>query len=153
MQETLVQFLDQEDPLEKGQTTHSNMLGFPCGSAGEESACSEEELGLMTSLGRSPGEGKVYPLQYSGLENSMNGIVHGFAKSQLRCSLSLWFNMSKVTCRVISKYFMIQAKMSQRTTIIKNTEIVNINIRKGKRPQQIFNLFIYLFRIFFHFLH
>ena len=46
-------------------------LGFLCGSAGKESACSLEGLGLIPGLGRSPGEGKDYPLQYSGLENSM----------------------------------------------------------------------------------
>ena len=39
MQETLVQFLGWEDPLEKGYTTQSSMLGLPCGSAGKESAC------------------------------------------------------------------------------------------------------------------
>ena len=44
--------------------------GFPCGSAGKESACNEGDLGLIPGLGRSPGEGKGYPLQYSGLENS-----------------------------------------------------------------------------------
>ena len=153
MQETPVLFLGWEDPRRRDRLPTPVFLGFPCGSAGKESTCNVGDLGLIPGLGRSAGEGKGHPLQYSGLENSMDGIVHGFAKSQLRCSLSLWFNMSKVTCRVISKYFMIQAKMSQRTTIIKNTEIVNINIRKGKRPQQIFNLFIYLFRIFFHFLH
>ena len=56
--------------------------GFPCGSAGKESACNVEGLGLIPRLGRSPGEGKGYPLQYSGLENSMGCIVHGVAKSQ-----------------------------------------------------------------------
>ena len=45
-------------------------LGFPCGSAGEESACNTGDLGLIPGLGRSPGEGKGYPLQYSDLENS-----------------------------------------------------------------------------------
>ena len=47
-------------------------LGFPCGSAGKESACNSEDLGSIPGLGRSPGEGKGYPLQYSGLENSMD---------------------------------------------------------------------------------
>ena len=47
-------------------------LGFPCGSAGKESACNEGELGLIPGLGRSPGEGEGYPLQHSGLENSMD---------------------------------------------------------------------------------
>ena len=46
-------------------------LGFPCGSAGKESASNARDLGLIPGLGRSPEEGKSYPLQYSGLENSM----------------------------------------------------------------------------------
>ena len=57
-------------------------LGFPCGSAGKESTCSVGDLSLFPGLGTSPGEGKGYPLQYSGLENSMNSIFHGFSKSQ-----------------------------------------------------------------------
>ena len=55
-----------------------------CGSAGEESTCNVEDLGLIPGLGRSPGEGKGYPLQYSGLENSMDCIVLGVAKSWRR---------------------------------------------------------------------
>ena len=47
-------------------------LGFPCGSAGKESACNVGDLGSICGLGRSPGEGKGYPLQYSGMENSMD---------------------------------------------------------------------------------
>ena len=43
-------------------------MGFPCGSAGKESACSAGDLDLIPGLERSPGEGKGYPLQYSGLE-------------------------------------------------------------------------------------
>ena len=57
-------------------------LGFPCVSAGKESVCNLGDLGLIPGLERSPGEGKGYPLQYSGLENSMDCIVHGVAKSQ-----------------------------------------------------------------------
>ena len=49
--------------------------GFPGGSAGKESTCKVGNLGLIPGLGRSPGEEKVYPLQYSGLENSMDCIV------------------------------------------------------------------------------
>ena len=55
---------------------------FPCGSAGKESACNARDLGSVPRLGRSPGEGKGYPLQYSGLENSMDYIAHGVAKSR-----------------------------------------------------------------------
>ena len=57
-------------------------MGLPCGSAGKESACSAGDLGSIPGLGRSPGEGKGYPLQYSGLENSMDCMVHGVTKSQ-----------------------------------------------------------------------
>ena len=46
------------------------LLGFPCGSAGKESACNVGDLGLIPGLGRSPGGGKGYPLQYSSLKNS-----------------------------------------------------------------------------------
>ena len=56
-------------------------LGFPCGSAGKESAGNAGDLGSISGLGRSPGEGKGYPLQYSGLENSMDCIVLGVKKS------------------------------------------------------------------------
>ena len=67
-------------------------MGFPCGSAGKGSACNAGDLGLIRGLGRSPGEGNSYPLQYSGLENSMNCIVHGDHKEldrTERLSLSL----------------------------------------------------------------
>ena len=55
--------------------------GFPCGLAGNESACNVGDLRSIPGLGRSPGERKGYPLQYSGLENSMDCIVPGVAES------------------------------------------------------------------------
>ena len=55
--------------------------GFPCSSAGRESACNVGDLGLLSGLGGSPGEGKGYSLQCSGLESSMDCIVHGVAES------------------------------------------------------------------------
>ena len=58
--------------------------GFPDSSVGKESACNAGDLGSILGLGRSPGEGKGYPLQYSGLENSMDCIVHRVSKSQTR---------------------------------------------------------------------
>ena len=61
-------------------------LGFPGGSAGKESACNVGDLDSIPGLGRPPGEGKGYPLQYSGLENSMDCIVHGVAKSRTQLS-------------------------------------------------------------------
>ena len=57
-------------------------LGFPCGPPGKESSCNVGDMGSIPGLGRSPGEGKGYPLQYSGLENSVDCMVHGVAKSQ-----------------------------------------------------------------------
>ena len=86
MQETSVQFLGQEDSLERERLTTPVFSGFPCGSAGKESACNVGDLGLIAGLGRSPGEGKSYPLRYSGLENSMDCIVHGVTKSRSQLS-------------------------------------------------------------------
>ena len=57
-------------------------MGFPRGSADKESTHNAGDLGLIPGLGRSPGEGNGYLLQYSGLENSMDSIVHGLAKSR-----------------------------------------------------------------------
>ena len=51
-----------------------SIQGSPCGSAGKDSACNAGDLGLVPGLGRSPGKGKGYPLQYSGLENFMDYI-------------------------------------------------------------------------------
>ena len=47
-------------------------VGFPCGSAGKESTCNVGDLSSISGLGRSPGEGKGYPLHYSGPENPMD---------------------------------------------------------------------------------
>ena len=63
-------------------------LSFPGSSVGKESTCNAGDPGSIPGLERSPGEGKGYPLQYSGLENSMDYIVHGVTK-QLSLSLSL----------------------------------------------------------------
>ena len=57
-------------------------MGFPDSSAGKESACNAGDPSSVPGLGRSPGEGKGYPLQYSGLENSMDYTVHGVTKSR-----------------------------------------------------------------------
>jgi len=62
----------------------SNILGLPGGSAGKEFAYNVGELDSIAGLGRPPGEGKSYPLQSSGLENSMDCIVHGVTKSWTR---------------------------------------------------------------------
>ena len=87
MQENPVQFLGWDDLLERRDRPPTPVfLGFPGGSAGKESTCNVGDLGLIPGLGRSPGEGNGYPLQYSGQENSMDCIVHGIAKSRTRLS-------------------------------------------------------------------
>ena len=80
LQETLVQFLGWKDPQRRDRLPIPVFLGFPSGSAGKESACIVGDLGLIPGLGQSPGEGKGYPLQYPGLENSMD-CIKGVAKS------------------------------------------------------------------------
>ena len=58
-------------------------MGFPGSSAGKESTCSVGDLGSIPGLGRSLGEGKRYPLQYSGLENSMDCSLWGRKESDV----------------------------------------------------------------------
>ena len=87
-----IKFILQFDPWVRKIHWRSNrlptpvFLGFRGGSAGKESACNTGDLGSIPGLGRSPGEGKGCPLQYSGLENSMDCRVHGVAKSRTRLS-------------------------------------------------------------------
>ena len=71
---------------------------FSCGLAGKESTCNVGDLDSIPRLGRSSGEGNGYPLQYSGLENSTDCIVHGVAKSQTRLSDSLSFLQTSTCC-------------------------------------------------------
>ena len=72
-------------------------MGFPGGSAGKESACNAGDLGSIPGLGRSPGEGNAYSLQYSGLENSMNCIVRGVTKSWIQLKDFHFFSSSTHT--------------------------------------------------------
>ena len=74
---------------------NTGYLASLVGSAGKESACNVEDLGSIPGLKRSSVEGNRYPLQYSGLENSMDCIVHGVTKESdrtERLSLSLFRN-------------------------------------------------------------
>ena len=86
IQETLFQSWFRKIHWRRDRLPTPGFLGFPCGSAGEEAACKAEDLGSIPGLGRSPEEGKGYPLQCSGLENSIDCIVHGVAKSRTQLS-------------------------------------------------------------------
>ena len=91
---------------------HCNQL---TSSAGKESACNAGDPGSIPGLGRSPGEGSGYPLQYSGLENSMDCIVHGFAKSQTLLSNFhfLFINLTKYRTYMLKtiKWFLTKSKI------------------------------------------
>ena len=107
MQETLVQFLGRDNPpWRRDRLPTPVFLGFPGGSAGKESSHNAGDLGSVLGLGRPPGKGKGYPLQYSGLENPMDCIVHGVVKSWTRLSdfhfTSLHFSVSQWICLVWS---------------------------------------------------
>jgi len=65
--------------------------GFPCASAAKDSACNAGDLGSIPGLGKSTGEGKGYPHQYFGLENSTDCIVHGVTELDTTEPLSLHF--------------------------------------------------------------
>ena len=77
------------------------LLGFPHGSAGKESTCNVGDLGSIPGLGRSPGEGNGYPLQYSGLENSTDCIVQGVSKNQTLLS-DFHFTVNEEICNFSS---------------------------------------------------
>ena len=89
-------------------------LGFPCGSAGKEFTRNAGDLGSIPGVERSSGEGTGYPLQYSGLENSMDCIVQGIAKSQTQLSDSHFLLNRKniMTCKtagiwILTGYLMV----------------------------------------------
>ena len=65
---------------------------MPGSSAGKESTCNAGDLGLISGLGRSPGEGKDDLLQYSGLKNSMDYTVHGVLQARILEWVALLFS-------------------------------------------------------------
>ena len=102
--------------------------GFPGDSAGKESACNVGDLGLIPGLGRSPGVGNGYPLQHSGLENSMECIVHGWQRVghdwMTFTSLSLREQTSFNECQPIHNiplWALHSARYSQRELRVSNT--------------------------------
>ena len=80
---------------------------YPTTQVAKESACKLGDLGSVPGLGRSPGEGKGYPLQHTGLENSMGSIVHGGAKSQGRLS-GFQFHTSYFSAEKISQVVLVE---------------------------------------------
>ena len=80
---------------------HLSISG-PLWSAGKESTCNVGDLGSIPGLGISPGEGKSYPLQYSGLKNSMDYIVHGVTESWTWLS-NCHFSLS--LCQFLQNYW------------------------------------------------
>ena len=72
------------------------------------------DLGLILELGRSPGEGECYPLQYSRLENSMDCIVHGVAKSRTQLS-DFHFHFSHISCAPLGRvrYYIPEPNLPQ----------------------------------------
>ena len=77
MQQTPAQFLGGKIGWRRDRLPSPVFLGFLCGLAGKESSRNVGDLGSIPGLGRSAGEGKGYPHQYSGLEDSMDCIIHG----------------------------------------------------------------------------
>ena len=91
MWEAPLRSLGREDPLRRDRLPTPVFLGFPGGSDSKESTCNAGDLGSIPGLGRSPGEGNGYPLQYSCLEYPMDrgawrATVHRVTKSQTRLS-------------------------------------------------------------------
>ena len=101
MQETQVRLLSQEETLRGDKLPTPAFLGFPSASAGKEPTCNVGDLCSIPGLGKSPGEGNAYPLQLSGLENSMDCIVHGVTKSRNLLSL---YAERQMRCKQVVSY-------------------------------------------------
>ena len=77
-------------------------MGFPGDSAGKESACNAGDLGSIPGLGRSPGKGKVYPLQYYGLENLMDSII---SNQSILKEISSGISLEEMMLKLKLQYF------------------------------------------------
>ena len=95
-------------------------LGFPVVPAGKESACNMADLGSIPGLGRSPGEGNVYPLLYYSLENSMDCVAHGVTMNQtgLR-NFQFEFIIDLNTDSYFRKNFEIGAEIKEELVVLK----------------------------------
>ena len=105
-------------PWRRGRLPTPVFLGFPCGSAGKEFTWNAGDLGSIPELGRSPGEGKGYPLQYCGLEKSMDN-PWGCKELHMidRLSLLHSFKSSKQIIETSSKIFDIVTVLSVQTIL------------------------------------
>ena len=107
-QKTPVRFLVGKIRWRRDRLPTPVLFCFPCGSAGKESACNAGDLGSMPGLGRYPGKGNSYPLQYSGLENSTDHVVHGITESDTTKQLSLsTFFSTFVSPALAGRFFII----------------------------------------------
>ena len=95
-------------------------MGLPDSSVGKESACNAGDLGLIPGLRRTPGEGKGHPLQYSGLENSMDCKVHGVAKSRTRLSNFHFHFFQEFWCKA--------ANLKVNTIALKNNGLLECEV-------------------------
>ena len=84
---------------------HKILEGFPDSSVGKESTCNAGDSSSIPGLGRPTGEGKGYPLQYSGLENSMDCIIHGITESDTIQQLN---NNNKACCQFCFALFFLK---------------------------------------------
>ena len=106
--------------LEHRARKHIMRSGFPDSSVGKESACNAGDLSWIPGLGRSPEEGKGYPLQYSGFENSMNRIVHGVTKSRTQLSdfhftsLQMWEMINCINIKCGAPLFRVYSPVGKR---------------------------------------
>ena len=113
------------------------LLSFPCSSAGKESVCNARDLHLIPGLGRSPGEGKGYPLQYSGGE--FHGLqVHGVSKSRTRLS-DFYFHLSFRTILEVGTIILFLLIRKLRGSETQHHSKVRYKTRYSGSRTQIFN--------------
>ena len=112
MQETPVRFLVGKIPWRRDKLPIPVFSGFPGGSDGKESTCNAGDLGLTPELGRSPGEGSGYPLQYSGLENSMTEELHSLQSMGSQRVRHYWvtFTFTLLLCILDSTIWAVTTK-------------------------------------------
>ena len=103
-------------------------MGFPGGSAGKECVCNAGDVGSIRGLGRSAGEGKGYPFQCSGLENSMDCIVHGVTKSRTRVS-DFHFTHFAMASKVYYSPF-----LEQRQAMDNRAKLYSVLTRRRSKP-------------------